>query len=83
MMGVPLLFTFIQLLGSEVMILFSVAGPISRASIILGMYDVWEGLCGMGLVGSVSVGGWELWVFVTFGAPRGSISVFVLAIFED
>ena len=83
MMGVPLLFTSLQLAGSDVIILFSVAGPISRASIILGMYDVWEGLCGMGLVGSVSVGGWELWVFVTFGAPRASIGVSVLVIFED
>jgi hypothetical protein len=64
------------------MILFSVAGPIARASIIRGMYDVWEGLCVMGLVGSVSVGGWGLWVFVTFGAPRASIDVSVLAIFE-
>ncbi len=83
MMGVPLLFTFLQLLGSEVMILFSIAGPIARASISLGMYNVWEGLCVMGLVGSASIGGWGLWVFVTFGAPRASIGVSVLAVIED
>ncbi len=39
-MGVPLLFTSLQLGGSDVIMLFSVAGPISRASIILGIYSV-------------------------------------------
>ena len=83
MMGVPLLFTSLQLLGSDVMMLFSIVGPLSRASISLGMYNVWEGLCVMGLVGSVSIGGWGLWGFVTIGAPRASIGVSVLAVIED
>ncbi len=39
-MGVPLLFTSLQLAGSDVIILLSVAGPISRASMMLGMYSV-------------------------------------------
>ena len=83
MMCVPLTFTSLHSAGSELMMLFIVAGPISRASIILGMYNVWGGLCVMGLVVSVFVGGWGLWGFVTLGSPRASLSVSVLAILED
>ncbi len=39
-MGVPLLFTSLQLVESDVIILFSVVGPISSASISLGMNSV-------------------------------------------
>ena len=35
----------------------------------------------MGVMGSVSVVGLELWVIVTFGAPRASGDVSVLVIF--
>ena len=38
--GVPLLFTSLQLVGSDVIIMFSVAGPCSSASISLGMNSV-------------------------------------------
>ncbi len=39
------------------------------------------GLCVMGVVGSVSVVGLELWVIVTVCAPRASVDVSVLAVF--
>ena len=83
MMFVPLSFTSLHSVGSELMMLFIVAGPISRASIILGMYSVWGGLYVMGLVVSVCVSGWRLWGFVTLGSPRASLIVSVLVILED
>ena len=61
--------------------LFIMSGSLSRASISLGIYNVWEGLCVLGLVSSVSVGAGGLRGFLTFGAPGASFGVFVLAIF--
>ncbi len=35
----------------------------------------------MGVMGSVSLVGLEVWVIVTFGAPRTSVDMYVLAVF--
>ncbi len=75
----PLLFTSRQFAGSDVIILFSVAGPNYRASIILGMYSVWGEVCGMGCVGSVCVVGGGIRGFVAFGSPRALLVVSLLA----
>ena len=64
------------------MMLFSVAGPICRASIIRGMYEVREGLYVMGIVVSDSVGGWGWIGFVTFCARIASGDVSVLVVFD-
>ncbi len=51
-MSVPLLFTSLQLLGSDVIIWFSVAWPVSRASVNRGMSRVLGGFCAKGCVGA-------------------------------
>ena len=78
MMFVSLSLTSLHSAGSELMMLFIVAGPIARASISLGMYSVWGRLYVMGLVVSESVGGRGLRGFVTLGSPRVSLIVSVL-----
>ena len=50
-MSVPLLLVSLQLSGSDAIIWFSVAWPISRASINRGMSRVLGGLCAEGCVG--------------------------------
>ncbi len=80
-MGVPLLFTSLQLVGSDVIMLFIVAGPCSSASISLGMNSVCGGVCVVGCVGSVGVVGCVFGVFVTFGIPSALHGVSSLAIF--
>ena len=81
MIGVPLLFTSLQLVGSDVIILFSVAGPCSSASISLGMSSVWGEFCVVGCVGSVGGVGCVFGVFVTFGTPSALHGVSSLATF--
>ncbi len=56
-MSVPLLFTSLQLSGSDVIIWFCVACPIPEASISLGMSSVLGGFCAKGCVGAVYGGG--------------------------
>ncbi len=51
-MGVPLLFTSLQLSGSDVIMWFSVSWPISRASISRGMSSVVDGFCTRVCVGA-------------------------------
>ena len=60
------------------MMLVIIAGPITRASISLGMYSVWGGLNVMGIVSSEPVGGRGLKGIVTLGSPRVSVIVSVL-----
>ncbi len=83
MIGVPLLFISLQFAGSDEIMLFIVAGPMSRASIIFGMYSVWGEFCAMGCVGSVCVVGcWirgvvavGVWEMLCVIGPVGSVSI--------
>ncbi len=81
-MCVPLAFTSLHSVGSELMMLLIVAGPIVRASISLGMYSAWGRLFVMCLVVSVFVGGRGLGSLVTFGFLRVSLNASVLVRLE-
>ena len=79
-MRVPLSFTSPQLSGSVVTVRFSVAWPISRASIIRGISGVLGGFSAKGCAGAGYWGGGETWCIITGATPEFVLVLSLLAV---